>query len=50
MDPIRQIIENSTNPLTIHIAQEYENKKIEVIILPFEEKPAGDTTKYNFSI
>ncbi len=37
MDAIRKIIEHSTNPLTIHLPEGYENKKLEVIVLPLED-------------
>jgi hypothetical protein len=37
MDAVRKIIENSTNPLTIYLPEGYENKKLEVIVLPLED-------------
>lgn len=37
MDAVRKIIENSTNPLTIELPKEYENKRLEVIILPVDD-------------
>ncbi len=37
MHSVRKIIENSSNPLTIELPKEYENKKLEVIILQLED-------------
>jgi len=37
MDAVRKIIEHSTNPLTIDLPEEYNNRKVEVIVLPLEE-------------
>jgi hypothetical protein len=37
MDAVRKIIEHSTNPLTIELPEEYNNRKVEVIVLPLEE-------------
>jgi hypothetical protein len=39
MDAVRKIIENATNPLTIELPEGYENKKLEVIVLPLEDTP-----------
>ncbi len=50
MDAVRKIIEQATNPLTIELPEGYENKKVEVIILPLEEKPEEQPKKkYDFS-
>jgi uncharacterized ubiquitin-like protein YukD len=38
MNAVRKIIENSSNPLTIDLPEEYENKKLEVIVLAVEEE------------
>jgi hypothetical protein len=48
MDAVRRIIENATNPLMIELPEEYENKKIEVIVLPLDEK-VEEKKKYDFS-
>ncbi len=50
MDVVRKIIENSTNPLTIYLPEGYENKKLEVIVLPLEEIiEEQPQKKYDFS-
>jgi hypothetical protein len=49
MDAVRKIIENSSNPLTIQLPQEYENKRLEVIVLPLEETTSTSKKKYDFS-
>lgn len=38
MNSVRKIIENSSNPLTIELPEDYENKKLEVIILQLEDE------------
>jgi hypothetical protein len=48
MDAVRKIIENSTNPLTIELPKDYENKKLEVIVLAIDEK-ATISKKYDFT-
>jgi hypothetical protein len=48
MDAVRKIIENSSNPLTIQLPEGYTNKKLEVIVLPFEDTILSSKT-YNFS-
>ena len=48
MDAVRKIIESATNPLTIELPEGYENKKIEVIVLPLEEK-VEEKKRYDFS-
>jgi transcriptional regulator of NAD metabolism len=48
MDAVRKIIENSSNPLTIQLPDDYLNKKLEVIVLPIDEA-ALSAKKYNFS-
>lgn len=45
MDAVRKIIENSTNPLTIHLPENYENKKLEVIVLLLEDEPEEESKK-----
>ena len=37
MDAVRKVIEHTTNPLTINLPEEYNNRKVEVIVLPLEE-------------
>jgi hypothetical protein len=49
MDAVRKIIDNYTNPLTIDLPAEYENKKLEVIVLPIEDATEQKTSKYDFS-
>jgi hypothetical protein len=44
MDAVRKIIENSSNPLSIDLPKEYQNRKLEVIILPIE----GENEKKNY--
>lgn len=49
MDVVRKIIENSTNPLSIDLPKEYENRKLEVIVLPIDDANNKSGKKYNFS-
>lgn len=50
MEAIRKIIEHTTNPLTIDLPEEYNNRKLEVIVFPLEEKESeGKKKKYDFS-
>ena len=37
MNAVRKIIENSSNPLCISLPKEYENKKLEVIVMTIDE-------------
>jgi len=48
MDAVRKIIEHSTNPLTIELPEEYNNRKVEVIVLLLEEDNYVPK-KYDFS-
>jgi hypothetical protein len=48
MNAVRKIIENSTNPLTIELPQDYENKKLEVIVLTIDDSQ-NTSKKYDFS-
>ncbi|MBX9784717.1 MAG: hypothetical protein K2X48_15620 [Chitinophagaceae bacterium] len=48
MNAVRKIIENPTNPLTIELPKDYENKKVEVIVMKLDETVNG-TGKYDFS-
>ncbi len=49
MDAVRKIIEHSTNPLTIDLPEEYNNRTVEVIVLPLEEDNNTLKKKYDFS-
>lgn len=49
MNAVRKIIDHTTNPLTIELPEEYQNIKVEVIILPLEEKKEEQPKKYDFS-
>ena len=49
MEAIRKIIENATTPLMIDLPEAYQNKKVEVIVLPLEEKVEEQPKKYDFS-
>jgi hypothetical protein len=49
MNAVRKIIENSSNPLTIQLPEGYENKRLEVIVLPLEETTSPSEKKYDFS-
>lgn len=40
MEAVRKIIDHATNPLTIELPEEFSNRKVEVIVLPVEEKNA----------
>ncbi len=48
MDAVRKIIDNSSNPLTIELPKEYENRRLEVIVLAVDDKTT-EPKKYNFS-
>ncbi len=48
MDAVRKIIENSSNPLSIELPKEYENRKLEVIVLPLDEVK-NNGKKYDFT-
>jgi hypothetical protein len=48
MKAIRKVIENASASLTIDLPQEYQNKTIEVIVLPLEEIEE-QPKKYDFS-
>lgn len=37
MNAVRKIVENSSNPLCISLPKEYENKKLEVIVMTIDE-------------
>lgn len=43
MNAVRKIIEKYTNSLTINLPEEYENKKVEIIVLPLEENQPEDS-------
>lgn len=51
MKVVRKIIENTSETITIELPEEYQNKKVEVIVLPLEETPiaAEKPKKYDFS-
>lgn len=46
MEAVRKIIDHATGLLTIELPEEYENRKLEVIVIPLEEKVIK---KYDFS-
>jgi hypothetical protein len=48
MEAIRKIIDHADNPLTIDLPEDFKNRKVEVIVLPIEEKEEPKN-KYNFS-
>lgn len=48
MEPIRKIIDHATSPLAIELPEEYNNHKLEVIVLPLEEEGVPKK-KYDFS-
>jgi hypothetical protein len=48
MDALRKIIENSSNPISISLPKEYENRKLEVIVLPLDNIPSTQK-KFDFS-
>ncbi len=52
MDAVRKVIEHTTNPLTIDLPEEYNKRKVEVIVLPLEEDEEDKNLpkkKYDFS-
>ncbi len=48
MNALRKIIETTESPLTIELPQEYQNRKVEVIVLPLEE-PLEQPKRYDLS-
>ncbi len=46
MNAVRKIIEKSSATVTIELPEEYQNKKLEVIVLPLEEEKPK---QYDFS-
>jgi len=49
MDAVRKIIDNSSNPLTIQLPKEYENTKLEVIVMKLDETQVSAKKNYDFS-
>jgi len=50
MDAVRKIIENPQNPLTIELPKEYENRRLEVIVMALDEATTNiEKKKYDFS-
>lgn len=49
MTVLRKIIENSASSITIALPQEYINKKIEILIMPYEEE-ADQTPKSKYDL
>ncbi len=50
MDVVRKIVTHSTNPLTIDLPEEYNNRKLEIIVLPIDEQQTEPKKKkYDFS-
>lgn len=48
MEAVRKIVDHSTNPLTIELPAQFNNRKVEVIVLPVED--SGQVQKkYDFS-
>jgi hypothetical protein len=37
MEAVRKIIEHSSGSLTIEVPKEYDNRKLEVIVMPIDE-------------
>lgn len=48
MNAVRKIIDNYKNPLTIELPKDYENKKLEVIVMALDDAANG-TGKYDFT-
>ena len=49
MEAIRKIIEHSSGSLTIEVPKEYDNRKLEVIVMPIDEDNKETKKKYDFS-
>jgi len=45
MEAIRKIIEHSTNPLTIELPEDYNNRKVEVIVIALNESEEPNEKK-----
>lgn len=48
MEAVRKIIDHSSGALTIEVPKEYDNRKLEVIVMPIDEPEKGEK-KYDFS-
>lgn len=49
MEAVRKIIEHSTNPLTIELPEAFNNRKVEVIVLPVEDENEKGVKKNDLS-
>jgi hypothetical protein len=49
MEAVRKIIEHSSGSLTIEVPKEYDNRKLEVIVMPIDEDNKEAKKKYDFS-
>ena len=49
MNAVRKIIEQSTDVLHIELPKEYQNKRLEVIVLELNQTDNDSLKKYNFS-
>jgi hypothetical protein len=49
MEGVRKIIDHSKNPLTIELPEEYVNRRLEIIVLPYDDQITKAKKKYDFS-
>lgn len=47
MNAVRKVVEKSSNPLFILLPKEYENKKLEVIVMTLDDS-ANDKLGHNY--
>ena len=47
MEAVRKIIEHSSGSVTIEVPEEYQNRKLEIIVIPLDE--IKSEKKYDFS-
>ena len=47
MEAIRKIIDHSTHEVVIELPENYQHRKLEIIVLPMEEEK--ETKKFDFS-
>lgn len=49
MDVLRKIFDHSSGNLAIEVPKEYDNRKLEVIVMPIDEEAKKTEKKYDFS-
>ena len=49
MEAVRKVIEHSSGALTIEVTKEYDNRKLEVIVMPIDDENKKAEKKHDFS-